>query len=253
MLLAVAALAALQISAAVAAPPPVPDLPSMPPSVNNDTRTSTISQEIDKVVVTNDAGSVKVRPGAPTKVVAARHWSVAEPTVAISVQDRVLTIDSECPDIALNDCRVELTLWLPKEIELDAHVSAGSIDVANLIGDEALETSAGSITVTNVTANWIEAASSAGSVDLIRVNATHIYASSSSGSVDVDDVRMPKLLTAETSAGSVDVAVPAGTYAISARSNAGSARIRGLTNNPSAPNKIVARTSSGSVDVHARS
>jgi hypothetical protein len=197
------------------------------------TTTSVIAARIHTVVIDNEIGSVKLAPGAPTSVVATRHWLYLAPTVAQSVHAGVLTIRTTCPNNApLNNCAVDLTLAVPANVTVHADGGVAEMATSGIKGDQTLTTDVGEVVVDHA-------------------GGSTLRLSSGVGDVQVSATQTPALVSATSQTGDVKVVVPAGTYNITATSETGDVSVQGLTNNPAAPNRIVATTQTGDVTLRS--
>lgn len=100
-----------------------------------------------------------------------------------------------------------MTITVPSSAVVVADASAGTLVVTGLDSETALESDAGSITVTDQRGP-LTAHSDASSVEVTGLDAEVAKVTSSAGSVSVSAVSPPRSLDAESSAGSVLVSVP---------------------------------------------
>lgn len=216
------------------------------PEPMTETMTQTFTEPVSSVAVTSEAGSLAIRPGKPTKVVAEKHWLIQEPEVTMSVTDEVLRVDVTCPDVVLisiGGCWADLTLSVPERVSVEADLNAGDIDIASLVGDERLSTNAGSVKATRVIADRFQADANAGSVRLSRLETSTLEADSGSGDVSMSIVTARSLI-ADTNSGSVRLAkVEADT--IEASAGSGNISVDSLI----APDSIHADANAGDVDI----
>jgi hypothetical protein len=192
---------------------------------------------VRSIVIRDGIGNVDISPSpnGSTTVNTRACWRIAKPTLTQEVLDGTLTITSECPSSlsVLNPCKRDIRILAPAGVDLDALAQVGDVSATGMAGPTKLETAAGSA----------------------RANAMlsdRIRASSHAGTASVDAVKAPFEVVATTDVGSVDVTVPAGAYAIDAASTIGLVSITGVTQEPSSPHRITARSETGSVQIKAR-
>ncbi|MHB8510677.1 MAG: DUF4097 family beta strand repeat-containing protein [Actinomycetota bacterium] len=245
---------------------------TLPALGQSKTTTKAFSTSISSVVVRIDAGSLQIRPGAPTSVTSVEHWTVTEPTVTESVDNGVLTVQSKCSSastlpvsIDVNPgCSVDFTLAVPSNVTVDAALAAGDIDVAGLNGSETLATSAGNITASeisgpsltahtdsgNVTIDKLRvletnATTSGGNVSASRIVGRSLTAHSDSGDIDIEKVRA-LVIDGSTSGGNVTVGATRAPNSLRATSDSGDIQVTV----PRGYYSIKAHTDSGSVTYH---
>ena len=227
------------------------------PPRQSETYRTKVATPVRLVTIDNDSGSVRIRPSSRTEVTIFEQYVFVPPEVDVKVVKDVLTIVATCPDnLLLNNCTVDIDVLAPASVANDVDLGAGSIDVADITGDQKLRTSAGSVTgrALGSTSAIIEAKTSSGQVELEGIKAKKIDASTSSGSVDLDVISIGESIVATTSSGSVDVAVPTGAYNITTytRSGAQKVAVTGIRHDPKSLKSISATTQSGSTTVHSR-
>jgi DUF4097 and DUF4098 domain-containing protein YvlB len=115
-----------------------------------------------------------------------------------------------------------------------------------------LESSAGDVSLTDVTAPELVLSSSAGDVEATGVRAERVSAESSAGDVTLSLRSAPMRVDADSSAGDVEVVVPDEVYRVDASSSAGDVDSRRVRNDPASNRVIRARSSAGDVTIEAR-
>ncbi|MGD9990463.1 DUF4097 family beta strand repeat-containing protein [Pseudonocardia sp.] len=189
---------------------------------------------ITRVEVESDAGTLDVRAGADGSATVDRtlRWSGdRKPVVTETVEGTTLTINASCPGRGSDRCEAGLVVTVPAAAAVRARLQAGDVTVTGLAGDQDLS-------------------SRAGGVRGERLGATQVTAQTSAGEVDLVFAAAPRTVDARSSAGSVSVRVPGGPYAVTAETSVGEAEVT-VPTDPGAPSRITARSSAGEVTVGA--
>lgn len=203
--------------------------------------------------VTGDVRVEAAPPGTPASVEVRRRWSWTEPEYRETRRGDVLEIDSSCVHFGPLDCSTDVRLLVPATTSLVVTSDGGSVRVSGLRAPAELSSSSGSVTATDVQATTLSMRSSAGSVRGTRLTVGDVEASSDAGAVRLDLTVEPMRISADSSAGSVRVAVPSGptAYRVDASTSAGS-RTVDVPTDPASGRTIRARSSAGSVTVTYR-
>lgn len=195
-----------------------------------------------------------------------RSWRT--PRTEAGVRDGVLRLRARCAFLALGNCSVDYHVQAPAgtpvrvrassgdlsvagiHAAVDVVTSSGSVLVREVVGPVSAVTSSGDVTLTGIEGD-VRARTSSGNVTGNELAAGHIEARTSSGDVRVVAVRTPPdALTATSSSGDVRVVVPNEVYRVDAHTSSGSVDLS-LRQDPAAPRRIEARTSSGDVSVRS--
>jgi hypothetical protein len=211
-----------------------------------------IDGTIRRVVIDLDAGSISLTGTSESGMSGTRRMekSFRSPTVSEKLDGDTLTVKATCPSSMFSDfCSVSYQLSVPADVIVEGQSSGGRITTVGIVGDLDLESSAGSVNVTGAKGRLL-LSSSAGSVTVKDSRSTDVTAYSSAGSVKVSLLDPPNKVDAESSAGSVTIALPRGndTYNVDATSSAGSAKVD-VDTSASSPRTIRAESSAGSVSV----
>lgn len=179
----------------------------------NKTHSDTISRTVDHVVIEAESGDIEIVPARRSvEVERTDHYVLDSPDESRTLEDGVLTIESEC-DIApfcASDYRVEV----PDGVTVDVRTYVGDVDVEAITG-------------------------------------RRIEARAYVGDVHVDAARKGDV-TARTNVGDVDVKVPRGTYAIDSDTAVGDSDVAGVIALDRAQHAVDARADVGTVDIAAR-
>lgn len=197
-------------------------------SVTTDS-TTTDWPAVTRLVVDSDAGDVTVGPGPAAQVVATSRYGGAAPQVDQAVESGVLTVTVRCP-AGSDPCSTDLAITVPAATTGQVDVGAGEVAVADLTGDQDLESGAGDVRGTGLGAAVVTARTGAGDVEL-----RHAVA--------------PQRVDAQAGAGNVTVTVPAAeVYRVAADSGVGEVTVE-VADDPGASRTVIARSGAGDVAV----
>ena len=165
-----------------------------------------------------------------------------------------LRLSSSCPSFLTSQCGVDYTISVPSGTVVRAEADAGDVTAERLETSEplVLDTSAGDVEASDVTAPSIELSSSAGDVEARDLRADAVRLESSAGDVIASLATAPRELIADSSAGDVELLVPNAIYRVDATSSAGDVDAGRLRTDPSATRSITAHSSAGDVFVAAQ-
>jgi DUF971 family protein len=199
-------------------------------------RTSFTATGIRGLVVDVDAGDLTLVSGpAGGRVVVdtSRDWAWSQPDASHTVNNGVLTLSGDCPNLGVGTCRVNQRVTVPAGVDVRVSISSGDISATglNLAGLD-VRTDSGDITARNINARRVRAESNSGNV-----------AASLSGS--------PDQVIAETSSGNVTLTVPDGAYNVDADTSAGQVHIN-VEDDPTAEHRLSAHSSAGDVTIDHR-
>jgi hypothetical protein len=188
---------------------------------------------VDEVVVTADAGNVRLVAARADRVTLIDHrrWLWRRPTVTTHLSGSTLEVRAVCPKVGILDrCAADLELRLPFDTDVLVRGGSGDIVADGLAGHVQLHTDAGNVTASNLVPVSLVAATKAGSIDLA-------FATS------------PVSVSATSEAGDVTVAVPSGEYRVDTATDAGDDRVAGVIRNDRSFRHIEAHTRAGDVTV----
>ena len=177
------------------------------------TQDSTFGRSVERVVIKADSGDIDVvRGGRSVEIHETRSYVLDSPDVTKSIEDGVLTIESECGGVLSIVCETDFRIEVPKGVPVDARTYVGDIDI-------------------DIIAARIEARGYAGDIDVRAARRSDV--------------------TARTNVGDIDVEVPRGSYEIDAEAGVGDSDVDGLTAADRAKHRIKAQSDVGAVDVTA--
>lgn len=204
------------------------------------------------VTVHDEVGNVTVRRGTPGQVVATKNWLLSEPSVNVTRRGDALDITATCPpNMPVNDCSVDLAVTLPDAFSQDINTEVGDIDVAGTAGTATVQNSVGRARVADVTGDALSVKTGEGSLSATGLDVRRLTAKVDNGDIHIATRTAPDNVDARGENGSVEVAVPAGIYAVTVAVNNGDHDVRGLQVDPNAARKISARTDNGDVLVRS--
>ncbi len=222
------------------------------------TTTERASYDGVRALVIDDASDVRLSSaprGAPLDVVARVTEGLSKPERSGQREaDGTLRLSSSCSGLFGGQCDVDYEIQVPSGTLVRAKAAGGDIVAEGLVSGRPieLESSAGDVTVSDVSAPVVRLSSSAGDVAARGLSAGQVEADSSAGDVAVALAIPAERLLASSSAGDVDVSVPDAVYRVDANSSAGDVESGDIRTDPDAPRAIAARSSAGDVRVAAR-
>ncbi len=208
-----------------------------------------------EVVIDFDSGRLALGPasGNVAEAVVERRWSDRPPAFEQRFEGGVLRITSRCPQPRrprADRCRVLGRVSVPAGARVRVELGAGDVTAEAVRGDTEIATSAGSVRATRLVGP-VRLRADAGSIAAVDLDAPSFQASSGAGSVTASFLRPPSTVDATTSAGSVELLVPAASYAVDAAAGVGRVVIE-VPTDPAAPRRIFARAGVGEVRVSSR-
>ena len=191
---------------------------------------------IRELVVDLDAGDVTLVPGASEGRVAvdtSREWAWSKPAFRHSVEEGVLTLSGDCPNLGFGTCRVDQRVTVPAGVDVRVSISSGDIQA------------------TGLKLAQLDVLTDSGDISARDVDARRVRAETSSGDVEASLAETPERVNAETSSGNVTLTVPNGAYNVDAETSAGQVRVN-VDDNPTATRRLSAHSSSGDVTIDHR-
>jgi DUF4097 and DUF4098 domain-containing protein YvlB len=143
---------------------------------------------------------------------------------------------------------VDYVVDSPPGVRVVGGLSSGRFRLAD-VSTVDIETSSGSIALTGATGD-VTAKSSSGSITGRQLHSARIDAGTTSGRVSLD-LAEPADVSAHASSGSIALTVPDSHYRIDTKVSTGRTRVD-VPNDPSGPNHLDLRTTSGSITVTRR-
>jgi hypothetical protein len=203
---------------------------------------------IQLVEVETDAGSVVVlgRDGDGATI-RRRASRLPGPDLDERLEAGVLRLRAECPGWALLGCRASYQVEVAAGVQVRAVSRAGSVRVDGITGPVRAESDAGNVRLAGLSGTAF-ARTDAGRITGERLASAALDAGSGAGGVRLEFSRPPDVVVVETGAGSIDVALPAGRYRVSAESGTGGVDVS-ITVDPSAAATVTARSGAGDVRV----
>jgi hypothetical protein len=186
----------------------------------------------------------------PHRLVQAVHTGLTSPDIAISITDHTLVYRVDGCRWFDSRCGVDLTVSVDPRLPVVASSTGGNIRVSDVKGGLTLSSSGGDVTVRDSAGN-MHIESSAGDVRALRISAAELVAHSSAGDVRIELTTAPQNISADSSAGDVEVILPRSNvaYRVEADSSAGTTNVQVQTDPRSTR---VVRVSSSAGDVTVR-
>ena len=222
------------------------------------TTTERASYEGVRALLIEDASDVRLTrapAGAPLEVLARVTEGLRAPERSAQRDgDGALRLSSSCPSFFGGSCDVDYEIRVPSGTLVRARAAGGDIVAADLVSKRPidLESSAGDVTATDLSAPAMRLSSGAGDVSARGLSADRIEVDSSAGDVSVALAAPATRLLAHSSAGDLDVLVPDAVYRLDATSSGGDVDSSEIRTDPGARREIVAHSSAGDVSVAAR-
>ena len=190
-----------------------------------------VDQPVTALVVEARAAAVAIEAGAgPVSVTERYRFSENKPSTAHRVDGQTLRLtESGCGDDNVR-CETEFRVRVPSGTSTQVTAQAGAVKLNGLGGDVRVTTQAGAIEGAGLSADTVVVQTKAGAMTLEFAEA-------------------PTTLQVTTELGAVTIRVPgSATYAVDARSDAGSRKVS-VREDASSPHKISVKTSLGAVTV----
>ncbi|WP_111258828.1 DUF4097 family beta strand repeat-containing protein [Jiangella anatolica] len=223
--------------------------------ITHSTDTVAIEERVDRVEIDISSGRVEIVGSASGETrldFSVRSGWSRDGGIDHAVSGGVLRVTGGCDSGVFGVwCESDVTITIPSTAVVTADASAGTLVVSGLSGETSLQSDAGSIEVSDQSGP-LTVHSDAGAVRVSGLSADVAKVTSSAGSVEVEAVVPPRSLDAESSAGSVRVALPAdATYDVETDSAVGREFVS-VDTMPGARHEIRAFSSAGSVEVTTR-
>jgi hypothetical protein len=223
------------------------------------TTTERASYDDVRVLELEGSGDVRITgapAGSPVRVVLRVTEGLRSPErrAERSSGGGTLRLSSSCPIFLTSQCAVRYDVSVPPDVQVRADSGAGDVVAEDLVSDQpiSLDTSAGDVTATGLSAPSVRLHSSAGDVVARGLDSQRVQATSSAGDVRVSLPEPPLDLDADSSAGDVELVVPDAVYRLDADSSAGDVDTREVRVDRDARHAIRARSSAGDVRVDVR-
>jgi Putative adhesin len=209
-----------------------------------------------QALVIDDASNVELTsapPGGELRVRSRTTEGLGTPDRHVDQRDGALILSSSC-GFFFGRCNVDYEIAVPAGTSVRVDATAGDVRAEALRSTVPveLESSAGDVTATDVTAPELRISSSAGDVEARGVRADRVSAESSAGDVVLSLRAVPRRVDANSSAGDVQIVLPDEVYAVDASSSAGDVDTREIQNDPASSRIVNARSSAGDVQIEAR-
>jgi hypothetical protein len=191
---------------------------SLPASV----KSLTVRGEVGKVNVTAQKGASKIR-------VVEKRKDKAKPSHSAAGSSGTLKYD--CPGgFDIDGCRVDYDIRMPATVAIEVDNSAGEITLDGALTEVVAKTDAGKIAATALGGGTATASTQAGKIDLAFA-------------------RAPRQVTTTADTGSTTITVPgSASYQVKASVSVGDTNVQ-VPNDPSAQNRIEAKSDVGEITV----
>jgi hypothetical protein len=156
----------------------------------------TVGEPVARLVVASDAGNIDVLATATNRVIVHQttHWVTTQPTPTRTVSGGVLRLADDCRGWTTFRCDTEYQIEVPGRLGVEVHANAGNVTIHGTGGPVTVDSDAGDVHATGLTAARVQASRVAGDVRLAFATA-------------------PSWIDEQTDAGEVDIELPHGEYA----------------------------------------
>ncbi len=189
-----------------------------------------LSSAVTAIAVHSLGGRITVTAGTgdTVRVTETLRYTGARPTPEHRLDAAQLTFTSGCQGHQ-GSCGVDYRIEVPSGVNATMDSAGGAITVDGLAGSLDLSTGGGAL-------------------DATRIASTNLTARTAGGAAILDFVVPPGALRTDSAGGDITVRLPAGRYAVDARSDGGDTRIE-VTADPSAPHRIDVRADGGDISL----
>lgn len=214
---------------------------------------------IKEIVIEPGAGNVTVTTSDTQQVDIRRvvHYNGAEPDTAYKINGTVLQLAIECGQF----CRVDYEIVAPKGVAIrgelgsgdlsltgvstvDLRTGSGNVEITEASGAVKVQAGSGDMTITDVGGN-LDTRTGSGNIDASGLSGALNAARTGSGDVSLSLTKSGAVRT-HTGSGNVDVAVPAGSYRVDARTGSGE-KVLGVASSPTGTYLLDVETGSGDI------
>jgi DUF4097 and DUF4098 domain-containing protein YvlB len=212
------------------------------------TSSYTIGSPVTRLVVTDQAGDIRIAGGSSDAVSVTEDISYrgTAPTTTHRTAAGTLSLDSNCP--ATETCTVDYTVTVPHMTNVQVTDTAGSLTLGSLNGSVTAHVNAGKISLSSL-AGPLDVTSNAGSISGRQLTSANASLHVSAGEIDVTFSAPAAAITAATDVGAITVRVP-GTvqYNVTTSATVGSVHIS-VSRSTAAARTITASTKTGSITI----
>ena len=218
---------------------------------HSDTRTSTLTGPVERIVVAVDSGRVEVVgvPGRDAKVVGSRRSFVGSPSATTQrVVGGVLRVIGVCPGGLVLRCRTDFRIEVPAGAIVEVTTRTADVSIDGMNASVEVESQDGSLRLRQLGGRSLVAKTETGSVSAVDIAATQ---------VDVGAYRAVTValrnegdsVSVETRKGPVDVTVPDAPYRVRTDSAIGVVKVD-VNNSPGSRRTIDVVAPEGDIRVH---
>lgn len=195
------------------------------------TRGQRLQGEVRKVELLSERGAATIRAGAASGAELTAHdrWVVVRPEVRATLEDGTLRVKVSCPRLSLVSCSSDIVLTVPPTVQLDVKTVRGRLEVDGIDGPMTVLSEDGDVAV--------------------RGGPPTLESRSVTGTVTADLTARPDRVLLRSETRDVRLAVPAGTYRLTADSTLGGETVTGITADPAAARELIASSGKGEVTV----
>jgi hypothetical protein len=216
-------------------------------------QTFEVSDSIDAILVSSDAGNVTVVAGngPGVSLTTTSHWvgnDPACPEISVDRTGTTLQLRGSCPDLTIG-CSVDWQLEVAPGITLEVESGAGDLVFRELSGTITAQTDAGDIMAESLSGKAI-LESAAGDINGLSLSASDFGATTAAGDISLTFTDSSTAsIRAESSAGDIFIAVPSGAWNLDLWTAAGDVQTFNVEDVAEAGRSLKANSGAGDIQV----
>jgi hypothetical protein len=208
-------------------------------------------RDVTRIDVRSDAGSTRIVGSDRDDIVvdARITYGLQKPDDDTRIEGDTLVVDSSCPALSNTWCNLDYTIYVPRQVAVQARASGGGLRIEGVDGPVDASSSGGGLRVADTGGN-LRLDSSGGGVRGERLRSPVVDADSSGGGVRLSFVEAPTTVHADSSGGGITIEVPRPlAFNIDADSSGGGVDVSEVRHDPTSERTISADSSGGGVTI----
>ncbi len=173
----------------------------------------TYSEQVSRIEIYTNSGDVEIvsTPGQDVLVERRSRVSSGAPRYDEGVSGDTLRLDARCPSIDWflfgPICDIQYIVQVPAGVDVSAATDAGDMFVRDLDGDVELTSDAGDMDLSDLSGDLV-AYTDAGNIQALGLTSAAVDVTSDAGDLDLDFQQPPDVVSAQTDAGDIEIALP---------------------------------------------